>query len=47
MRDKLTTAAELLGGISITIGCALIDAAAGFIVGGALLVLAGIFGGRE
>lgn len=41
MRDKLTTLLELVGLGAVTTGAALIDPAAGFIVGGAFAVLVG------
>lgn len=41
MRDKLTTVLELAGLGAVTTGAALIDPAAGFIVGGLLAVVVG------
>ena len=39
MRDKLTTAAEVLGAISITTGAALVAAPLGLIVGGVFAIV--------
>lgn len=46
MRAAVTTMLELAGLASVTTGAALIDPAAGFIVGGASAVLVGYLLGR-
>ena len=38
MRDRMTTAGEVVGGLLVTIGAGLIALPAGLIVGGVLLV---------
>jgi len=42
VRDRLTTLLELAGLAAVTTGAALIDPAAGFIVGGALAIGVGV-----
>jgi hypothetical protein len=46
MRNTLTTAAELVGATSITIGAALIAAPLGFIVAGVILLAGSILVAR-
>ena len=47
MRDKLTTAAEVLGLASLSVGFGLVRLAFGLIAGGVSLVLVGYFEGQS
>lgn len=39
MRDFVTTIAEIAGGVSITVGVSQVSSAAGWVVGGVLLIV--------
>lgn len=45
-RDRITTASEVSGGFLVALGAAMIYPAAGLIVAGVLLIVAGVMAGR-
>jgi len=46
MRQNLTTAAEVVGAVSVTTGAALVAVPLAFVIAGCFLIAAGYLGGR-